>query len=220
MGRMVEPNPAVLAYLTRFGGRETAVQQRCRVETQRRSDAVMQISPEQAASLALLARLAGAKRCIEVGVFTGYSALAVALALPDDGRIVALDVSREFTDIAQGYWKEAGVAQKIELRLGPALASLDRMIAAGEGPFDFAFIDADKTGYDGYFESCLKLLRPGGLVAFDNVLWGGRVAKPVDPARDPDTAALCRLNAKLHHDERVDLTMVPIGDGLTLARKR
>jgi len=218
MGRMVEPNPAVLAYLTRFGGRETAVQQRCRVETQRRSDAVMQISPEQAASLALLARLAGAKRCIEVGVFTGYSALAVALALPDDGRIVALDVSREFTDIAQGYWKEAGVAQKIELRLGPALASLDRMIAAGEGPFDFAFIDADKTGYDAYYERALNLLRPGGLIALDNMLYSGEVADP--KVNDAGPKALRALNAKIHADDRVDMALATIGDGMMLARKR
>ena len=218
MGRMVEPNPAVLAYLTRFGGRETAVQQRCRVETQRRSDAVMQISPEQAASLALLARLAGAKRCIEVGVFTGYSALAVALALPDDGRIVALDVSREFTDIAQGYWKEAGVAQKIELRLGPALASLDRMIAAGEGPFDFAFIDADKTGYDAYYERALNLLRPGGLIALDNMLYSGEVADP--KVNDAGPKALRALNAKIHADDRVDMALAAIGDGMMLARKR
>ncbi len=136
MGRMVEPNPAILSYLTQVGGRETPVQQRCREETARRDDSVMQISPEQAASLALLARIAGAVCCVEIGVFTGYSALAVALALPPQGRIVALDISRDYTDIARGYWREAGVADRIDLRIGPALASLDAMIAAGEGPFD------------------------------------------------------------------------------------
>ena len=178
----------------------------------------MQISPEQAASLALLARLTGAKRCIEIGVFTGYSALAVALALPADGRIVALDVSRDFTDIAKGYWKEAGVADKIDLRLGPALASLDAMIKAGEKPFDFAFIDADKTGYDGYYERALTLLRPGGLIALDNMLYSGEVADP--GVKDAGPKALRALNAKIHADARVDMALATIGDGMMLARKR
>ncbi len=173
MGRMIEPNPGILAYLTAYGGRETEIQQRCREETAKRDDAVMQISPEQAASLALLARLTCAKNCIEIGVFTGYSALAVASAIPQDGRIVALDVSKEYTDIARRYWREAGVERKIELRIGPALASLDAMIARGEGPFDMVFIDADKTGYDAYYERALTLLRPGGLIALDNMLYSG-----------------------------------------------
>jgi len=218
MGRMVEPNPRVLAYLTAFGGRETAVQKRCREETAQREDSVMQISPEQAASLALLARLTGAKRCIEIGVFTGYSALAVAAALPDDGRIVALDVSREYTDIARRYWREAGVEQKIDLRIGPALASLDAMIAAKEGPFDFAFIDADKTGYDAYYERALTLLRPGGLIALDNMLYSGEVAD--DRVNDASPKALRALNAKIHADARVDMALTTIGDGMTLARKK
>jgi caffeoyl-CoA O-methyltransferase len=218
MGRMVEPNPRVLAYLTAVGGRETAVQIRCREETAKREDSVMQISLEQAAALALLVRLTGAKRCIEIGVFTGYSALAVAAALPDDGRIVALDVSREYTDIARGYWRAAGVDRKIDLRIGPARASLDAMIAGGEGPFDFAFIDADKTGYDAYYERALTLLRPGGLVALDNMLYSGAVAD--DHVNDAAPKALRALNAKIHADSRVDMALTTIGDGMTLAVKR
>jgi caffeoyl-CoA O-methyltransferase len=218
MGRMVEPTRAILAYLTLFGGRETEVQRRCRLETQQRDDAVMQISSEQAASLALLARLIGARHCLEIGVFTGYSALAVALALPKDGRVVALDVSREYTDLARGYWREAGVADRIDLRLGAARDSLDAMIAAGEGPFDFAFIDADKTGYDGYYERALALLRPGGLIALDNMLYSGEVADPEPRGAGPK--ALRALNAKIHADNRVDMALATIGDGMMLARKR
>ncbi len=178
----------------------------------------MQISPEQGQFMALLVKLMGARRTIEVGVFTGYSALAVALALPDDGRILACDVSDEFTALGRPHWSRAGVAHKIELVLAPALATLDARLAAGEaGRYDFAFIDADKANYDGYYERCLQLLRPGGLMAIDNVLWSGRVA---DESTDEDTVALQRLNRKLHGDERVDLALLPIGDGLTLARRR
>ena len=181
----------------------------------------MQISPEQGALLQMLVRLINARRTIEVGVFTGYSALAVALALPPDGRILACDVSDEYTRVGRPYWERAGVAGKIDLVLEPALHTLDARLATGEaGHYDFAFIDADKSNYDGYYERCLKLLRIGGLIAFDNVLWSGRVAGPVDAAADPDTAALQRLNSKLKGDERVDLALLPIGDGLTLARKR
>ena len=181
----------------------------------------MQISPEQGALLQMLVRLTGARRTIEVGVFTGYSALAVALALPPDGRILACDVSDEYTRVGRPYWERAGVASKIDLVLEPALHTLDARLATGEaGRYDFAFIDADKASYDGYFERCLKLLRVGGLIAIDNVLWSGRVAGPVDAASDPDTAALQLLNSKLQSDERVDLALLPIGDGLTLARKR
>jgi predicted O-methyltransferase YrrM len=217
MGHMVEPTPEVLAYLAHTGARETHEQTLCRTETHRRADSEMQIAPEQGAFLALLIRLIGARRCIEVGSFTGYSALSMALALPDDGRIVALDVSREFTDIAQTYWKRAGVTGKIELRLGPAQASLDKMVASGEGPFDLVFIDADKPGYDGYYEAALKLLRPGGVIALDNMLYSGHVAdaKPTGSA-----AALAALNAKIHADQRVDMALASIGDGLMLARKR
>ncbi|MDL1862066.1 SAM-dependent methyltransferase [Betaproteobacteria bacterium PRO7] len=180
--------------------------------------ASMQIAPEQGQLMALLVKLLGARRTIEIGVFTGYSALAVALALPDDGRILACDISDEYTRVAREYWQRAGVAHKIELVLAPAAQTLAARIAAGEAQtYDFAFIDADKTGYDGYYEQCLQLLRPGGLIAIDNVLRGGAVARPAD---SDDTRALQALNAKLHRDERIDLALVPIADGLTLARKR
>jgi predicted O-methyltransferase YrrM len=214
---MVEPSAELLDYLARYGARELTELTRCRKETAKRNDAVMQIAPEQGAFLALLVRIVGAKRIIEVGSFTGYSALAMASALPDDGQLVALDVSKEFTDIARGYWTKAGVAEKIDLRLGPALASLETMIASREGPFDLVFIDADKTGYDGYYEAALKLLRPGGVIALDNMLYSGEVAhkKPKGSA-----AALAALNAKIHADERVDMALASIGDGLMLARKR
>jgi predicted O-methyltransferase YrrM len=180
----------------------------------------MQISPEQGALLQMLVRLTGARRTIEVGVFTGYSALAVALALPPDGRILACDVSDEFTRVGRPHWERAAVAGKIELVLAPALQTLDARLAAGEaGRYDFAFIDADKNNYDGYYERCLTLLRPGGLIAIDNVLWSGRVLDAIDPAKDADTAALQALNDKLVADMRVDLALLPIGDGLTLACK-
>ncbi len=178
----------------------------------------MQIAPEQGQFMALLVRLIGARRTIEVGVFTGYSALAVALALPAEGRILACDVSDEFTALGRPHWQRAGVADRIELVLAPALQTLDARLAAGEaGAYDFAFIDADKVNYDGYYERCLQLVRAGGLIAIDNTLWSGRVAKP---AQDEDTAALQRFNRKLHGDERIDLALLPIGDGLTLARRR
>jgi caffeoyl-CoA O-methyltransferase len=183
--------------------------------------AQMQISPEQGALLQMLVKLIGAQRTIEIGVFTGYSALAVALALPADGRILACDISDEFTRVGRPYWERAQVASKIDLVLAPALETLEARIAAGEGGrYDFAFIDADKSAYDGYYELCLQLLRVGGLIAIDNVLWSGRVAGPVDESKDPDTAALQRLNTKLQRDERIDLSLLPISDGLTLARKR
>lgn len=178
----------------------------------------MQIAAEQGQFMQLLVKLLGARNTIEIGTFTGYSALAVAMALPDDGRIVACDISRDYTDAAKMYWEKAGVAHKIDLRIAPALETLEALIADGRaGGFDFAFIDADKTGYDAYYERCLVLLRPGGLVAVDNVLWGGRVAQA---AADDDTAALQAFNRKLCDDPRIDLSMLPLGDGLTLARKR
>ncbi len=217
MGHMVEPSPRLLGYLAKFGGRETPAQRNCRVQTAKRSDSVMQIAPEQAAFLQLLIKMLEARRVIEVGSFTGYSALAMALALPKNGRIVALDVSKEFAGIARRHWKAGGVLNKIDLRLGPAQISLDRMIAAGEGPFDLFFIDADKPGYDGYYEAALKLLRPGGIVALDNMLYSGDVAA----ARPKGNAApLAALNAKIHADKRVDMALASIGDGLMLARKR
>ncbi|MEP6607778.1 MAG: class I SAM-dependent methyltransferase [Burkholderiaceae bacterium] len=192
-----------------------------REATRNHPRAGMQISPEQGQLLALLVKLIGARRTIEVGVFTGYSALAVALALPDDGRVLACDVSDEYTRVGRAYWQRAGVAHKIDLILEPALTTLDARLAAGESAkYDFAFIDADKSNYDGYYERCLRLLKVGGLIAIDNTLWSGKVALPVDPATDLDTAALQALNLKLHDDSRVDISLLPIGDGLTLARKR
>ena len=189
-----------------------------REETSRMSEGRMQISPDQGQFMGMLVKLAGAKRAVEVGVFTGYSSLCVARALPDDGRLVACDISVEYTDIARCYWERAGVAPKIDLRIGPAAETLDRMIHEGEsGTFDFAFIDADKANYPEYYERCLRLSRPGGLVLVDNALWGGHVA---DPTRDDEvTSTLRELNASAGRDDRVEVSLLPIGDGLLLARK-
>jgi caffeoyl-CoA O-methyltransferase len=190
-----------------------------REATRTHPHAGMQISPEQGQLMAFLVRLTGARRAIEVGVFTGYSALTVALALPEDGKLLACDISTEYTRVGQPFWQQAGVAHKIELVIAPALATLDRHLAAGEADsYDFAFIDADKTGYDAYVERCLRLLRSGGLMLIDNVLWNGAVARAA--GGDADTAALQALNRKLHGDNRIDLVMLPVGDGLTLVRKR
>jgi len=218
MGRFVHATDALMTYLSKMGAREVPAQTRCREETAKMPMAMMQIAPEQGAFLQVLAKLTSAKRYVEIGTFTGYSALSVALAMPADGRLVCLDVSKEFTDKARGYWKEAGVDGKIDLRLGPGLDALDAMIARGEGPIDLAFIDADKTNYDGYYERVLKLLRPGGVVALDNMLWSGSVADPKDTR--PDTSALRALNAKIHDDSRVDMALATVGDGVMLAVKR
>jgi len=206
-------------YLIGVSLRESPLFRRLREETARMPMAVMQIAPEQGQFMALLVELLGARRALEIGTFTGYSALAVASALSPGGRLVACDVSEEYTAVARRYWVEAGVADRIDLRLAPALDTLDALIAAGAaGSIDFAFIDADKQNYDAYYERVLTLLRPGGLVAIDNVLWNGAVA---DPAKsDPDTQAIRALNAKMKRDDRVSLSLVPIGDGLTLARRR
>jgi predicted O-methyltransferase YrrM len=178
----------------------------------------MQIAPEQGQFMALLVQLIGAKKTLEVGVFTGYSSLSVALALPADGRIIACDVSEEYTAIARRYWQAAGVAEKIDLRIAPALDTLDHLLATGhEATFDFAFIDADKGNYDGYYERSLQLVRPKGLIAIDNVLWSGKVAD--DEIQDNQTQKLRQINQKLHGDPRVQISMVPIADGLTLALK-
>jgi caffeoyl-CoA O-methyltransferase len=206
-------------YLLKVSLREPPLLARLREETEALPLAAMQISPEQGQFMALLIELIGARRTLEVGTFTGYSALCVARALPADGQIVACDVSAEYTDVARRYWAEAGVADKIDLRLAPALDTLDALLDEGQaGAFDFAFIDADKENYDGYYERCLVLLRTGGLVAVDNILWDGAVINPVK--QDPDTQAIRALNAKLQQDQRVSLSLVPIGDGLALARKR
>ncbi|HUH00168.1 MAG TPA: class I SAM-dependent methyltransferase [Gammaproteobacteria bacterium] len=206
-------------YLLSASLREPAVLARLRAETAAHPRANMQIAPEQGQFMALLARLLGATRCIEVGVFTGYSSLAVALAMPPTGRIVACDISEEYTAVARRYWQEAGVAGRIDLRIAPALETLDGLLAAGgAGAWDFGFIDADKGAYPDYYERLLELLRPGGLIAVDNTLWDGAVADPDD--QQPDTVAIRAFNEKLRDDARVDLSLVPIGDGLTLARKR
>jgi predicted O-methyltransferase YrrM len=205
-------------YLLDHSLREDPAQTALREATRTHPHGGMQISPEQGQFMALLVRLLGARRTLEIGVFTGYSALTVALALPSEGRVLACDISDEYTRVGRPYWQQAGVEHKIELQLAPAIATLDARLAAGDaGQFDFAFIDADKESYDAYYERCLQLIRPGGLIAIDNVLWGGNVAQP---ATDPDTVALQTLNLKLHKDERIDVAMLPIGDGLTLARKR
>jgi len=180
---------------------------------------LMQISPEQGQLMALLVRLLGAKKTLEVGVFTGYSSLVVALALPPDGKLIACDVSEEYTTIARRFWQEAKVADKIDLQLGPAVETLDRLLEQGEaGTFDFAFIDADKSNYDAYYERALHLLRAGGVIAIDNVLWSGDVADP--SVQDARTNAIRQLNQKIHQDDRVLISLLPIGDGLTLAMKQ
>lgn len=217
--RTIEMSDALYAYMHRVSLRESDVQRRLRAETAALEYSMMQISPEQGQLMRMLTGLIGARRAIEVGVFTGYSALSVALALPENGELVACDVSEEWTTIARRYWAEAGVAGRIRLELAPATETLDALLAEGRaGDFDIAFIDADKTSYDGYYERCLKLLRPGGLVLIDNVLWGGSVAD--EENRSEDTLALRALNAKLHDDARIELCMLPVGDGLTLARRR
>src|SRR5690242_13353060 len=215
MRRSIQLTEKLEAYLQAVSLREPDVLRRLREETAPMELAGMQISPEQGQFMALLVRLIGARQYLEIGTFTGYSALAVALALPKDGKVVACDVSKEWTALGQRYWREAGVAEKIELRLAPALETLDALIAAKAAAFDFAFIDADKKNYDGYYERALKLVRRGGIIAIDNVLWNGSVINPAK--KDADTEAIRALNKKLLKDERIDLSLLPIGDGLTLA---
>jgi len=217
--RTISMSDQLYEYLLKISLREPPILKRLREETAKHPKHGMQISPEQGQFMRLLVRLMGASRCIEVGVFTGYSSLSVALALPDEGRIIACDVSEEFTTVAKRYWKEAGVERKIELRLGPALETLDAMLKHGEaGRYDFAFIDADKHNYLNYYERLIKLLRPGGLIAVDNVLWSGSVIDKKD--KSVDTVAIRKFNKTLQADNRIELSLVPIGDGLTLARKR
>jgi caffeoyl-CoA O-methyltransferase len=206
-------------YLVRHGVREPEILHRLRDETALLPEHRMQIAPEQGALLALLVELTGARRCLEIGTFTGYSSLVVALAMPPDGTMVCCDVSDEWTSVARRYWAEAGVADRVDLRLAPALETLDDLLASGAAnTFDFAFIDARKTEYPDYHERVVQLLRPGGLAAYDNVLWSGRVAD--ESEQDEDTLGLRRLNDRLAADERVSIAMVPIADGVTLARKR
>ncbi|HEY9620129.1 MAG TPA: class I SAM-dependent methyltransferase [Crinalium sp.] len=211
-------DPLLYHYLLSVSLREPDILRALRQETAQHPMGRMQIAPEQGQFMALLVQLIGAQKTLEIGVFTGYSALAIALSLPPDGKIVACDVSDEYTAIARRYWQAAGVADKIDLHLAPALETLDWLIATGQAEsFDFAFIDADKSNYDQYYERSLQLVRPGGLIAIDNVLWSGRVADP--DVQDNRTKRMRALNDKLHRDPRVAISLVPIGDGLTLARK-
>jgi caffeoyl-CoA O-methyltransferase len=211
--------PDLYAYLLSASLRESDLQRRLREETARHPEASMQISPEQGQFMALLVQLIEARLTLEIGVFTGYSSLTTALALPPEGRLVAPEQDPDVVRTAQRYWAEAGVEQKIDLRLGPALDTLEELLDEGlAGQFDFAFIDADKANLPAYYERCLELVRPGGLIGIDNTLWSGRVADPAD--EEPDTEVIRRLNANLHEDTRVDLSLLPVGDGLTLLRRR
>ena len=217
--RSINLNDRTYQYLLDVSLREASILGDLREATASHPKVVMQISPEQGQFMAMLVKLTGARRCVEVGVFTGYSSLAVALALPADGQIIACDIDEEFTRLAVEYWQRAGVENKIQLKLAPAIETLDQLLADGQGgQFDFAFIDADKVNYRHYYDRLLNLVRKGGLIAVDNTLWSGDLADP--DINDEDTIALRAFNQYLHGDERVDLSLVPIGDGLTLARKR
>lgn len=212
-------NDQLYDYLLSVSLREAEVLKQLREETNLHRYKTMQIAPEQGQFMALLVQLLGATKTLDIGVFTGYSALCVALALPPHGKVIACDVNEEYTRVAQKYWQAGGVANKIELKLAPALETLEQLLASGQAEtFDFAFIDADKPNYQQYFEKSLQLIRPGGLIAIDNVLWAGRVANPHDP--DEDTQAIRTFNEKLYQDERVAISLVPIADGLTLALKK
>jgi O-methyltransferase len=215
----IELSQPVLQYVRDHSLRDNDILRELREETSKLPLRTMQIPPEQGQLLYLLARLMGARKTLEVGVFTGYSTLCTALALPANGRVVACDLSEEWVSIGRRYWERAGVASRIEVRLGDARRTLEALLAdSQQGTFDFAFIDADKESYDHYYELALKLIRPGGLIVLDNTLWSGLVAKP--EVSDPETDSLRRINARLLRDERVDLSMLPFADGLTLALKR
>jgi len=217
--RTIAITESIYQYLCDHSLREDPILKDLRDHTYDMEERAMQIAPEQGQFMKMLVKLIGAKNTIEVGVFTGYSSLAIALALPEDGRIVACDVNPQYTSVAEKFWVSAGVREKIDLRIGPAKNTLLELINAGlTGTFDFAFIDADKINYDHYYELCLQLIRPGGLITVDNVLWGGAVSD--DAINDVDTNSIRALNDKLHQDERIDLSLVPVGDGLTLAMKR
>lgn len=219
---LLDLTPNLYDYVLSVSLRETPLMKRLREETGKHRMGVMQIPPDQGQFMAMLARLIRARRCLEIGTFTGYSALAVASVLPPDGKIICCDVDVETAAIAQRYWQEAGVASKIEFRLAPASETLGKLIAGGgAGTFDYIFIDADKENYDSYYESSLKLLRPEGLLLIDNTLWGGAVADPTIRVRNMgDTEALKKLNAKIAKDERVDVSLLYMGDGVTLVVKR
>lgn len=212
-------DPAVQAYLAAFGARETPAQVALRAEAASHPRAGVQVGPEQAQFLGLLVRLLDARRALEVGTFCGYSALAMALALPEGGEVVTCEVDAGIAAVGERHWRAAGVAGRISLRLGPALATLDALLAdGGAGRFDLAFIDADKGTVDAYYERCLALVRPGGLLVVDNALWNGAVADPA--VGDADTLALRALNRKIQGDARVDMALLPVGDGMNLVRRR
>ena len=218
--RTIAITESIYQYLCVHSLREDSILKDLREHTYDMEERAMQIAPEQGQFMQMLVRLIGAKNTIEIGVFTGYSSLAIALALPEDGRIVACDVNPQYTSVAEKFWVNAGVREKIDLRIGPAKDTLSELISHDglANTFDFAFIDADKVNYDHYYEFCLQLVRPGGLITIDNVLWGGTVSN--DNINDVDTNAIRALNDKLHQDKRIDLSLVPVGDGLTLAMKR
>lgn len=216
--KMIKVSDELYDYILSVSLREPDILRRLREETARHPYSFMQISPDQGQFMALLIRLIGAARTIELGVYTGYSSLCVALALPPGGKIIACDDNEEWTAVARRYWAEAGVSDKVDFRLAPAMETLDGLLAESlAGTFDFIFIDADKENYDGYYERSLELLRPEGLIAVDNVLWSGRVAD--SEANDAATAAIRAFNAKLRSDDRINLSMLPVADGLTLALK-
>ncbi|MDJ0806493.1 MAG: class I SAM-dependent methyltransferase [Gammaproteobacteria bacterium] len=216
--RTLSLDDTLYQYLLDHSLRESSLLRKLRKITAQQEMSRMQIAPEQGQFMALLVELIGARQIIEIGTFTGYSALCMAQAMPDHGRLVCCDTSEEWTDIARTFWHEAGIEHRIQLHIAPALETLERLLGESESNrFDMAFIDADKTNYLNYYERCLQLLRPNGLILFDNTLWGGAVANPED--QDADTQALRELNDRLHTDERVNISLVPIGDGLTLARK-
>jgi predicted O-methyltransferase YrrM len=218
--RTINMSEALHAYLLDVSVREHPAMTALRQETYKLEAREMQMAPEQAQFMGLLAKLTNAQRALEIGVFTGYSALAVALAMPEHGKLVACDVSHTWTSIGRPYWEQAGVAHKIDLRIAPALETLEHLLQDPDqhNLYDLAFIDADKGNYPHYYEICLKLVRPGGLIVIDNVLWGGGVIDPSDQGES--VKAIRKLNADIYADERVDLSLVPIGDGMTLARRR
>ncbi len=212
----------VLQYINAHSVRDSVLLAELRAKTSKLSNAVMQVPPEEGQFLAVMVQAVGARRCLEIGTFTGYSALCVAQALPEDGTLICCDVSEEWTSVGKRYWEKAGVAHKIDLRIAPALETLDKLLAGAPGSagaqFDFVFIDADKPNYDAYYERCLKLTRKGGMILFDNTLWSGAVADESD--QNDSTRALRALNDKLHKDERVSVSLLSIGDGVTLTVKR
>jgi len=218
-GKSIGLPDAVQAYVERLGVNEPPILGRLRAETASHPRAQMQIAPEQGAVLGLLVELLDARRCLEIGTFTGYSSLAVMLAMPPDGRMTCCDVSEEYTSVARRYWAQAGVADRVDLRIGPAVETLDALLAGGAASsYDLAFIDADKGGYPAYWERCLELVRPGGVIAVDNVLWSGQVADPSDTSRDTET--IRRVNETIAAEPRVHHVLLAIADGMTIARKR